>query len=261
MQDACTTMGGPGFQAAHARSCGACILHAPRRHTRGTSPETSIRYDAMVLNSDRFRPPSRSQSEAHQRPSKSGEASAAFLDLESIMARSEPNVIAGSCVLKRAETATLVQNALLFFERQRYYLSAWSVMPNHVHVVVTPAAGFSLTRILHSWKSFTAKAINELLDRHGPLWERESFDHLIRSAADWERSVQYTEQNPVAAGLCRSPELWPFSSRGIGFKCSPELTFVDPRSTAFAMMRSRGELPHLYRLWNVFCDISAGRCY
>ena len=115
-------------------------------------------------------------------------------------------------MLRRPEAAAVVQNALLFFERQRYYLSGWSVMPNHVHAVVTPMARFSVTQILHSWKSFTANAINAWLGAQGTFWERESFDHLIRSAQDWERAIRYTEENPITAGLCDSPEQWPYSS-------------------------------------------------
>ena len=55
-------------------------------------------------------------------------------------------------------------------------------MPNHVHVVVTPMKGFALGEILHSWKSFSAHKINELLGREGQLWQRESYDHIVRNA-------------------------------------------------------------------------------
>ena len=49
----------------------------------------------------------------------------------------------GSCVLARAETANAVQDALLHFNQARYELQAWSVMPNHVHAVLSPLGGFS----------------------------------------------------------------------------------------------------------------------
>jgi REP element-mobilizing transposase RayT len=168
-------------------------------------------------------------------------------DLEEVFARAEPDLSLGSCALWRPDAAMLVQNALLFFEGQRYNLSAWCVMPNHVHVVVTPKGQLSLASILHSWKSFTANEINKVLGQHGPLWERESLDHLIRSIGDWERCVEYTEQNAVAASLCDVPEHWPYCSRGAGFRAAPEIQFTDPRKTPFALIRSRGELPHLYK--------------
>ena len=126
------------------------------------------------------------------------------------------------------DVAEIVQNALLHFEGERYRLHAWCIMPNHVHLVVQPLAEHQLKDILHSWKSFTATKINHLLKRDGALWERESFDHLIRRAEHVEHFAQYTEHNPVAAGLTHAPQDWPFSSCGAGFQPAPQ-EFVDPR--------------------------------
>ena len=174
-------------------------------------------------------------------------ARARLRDLEELFIRVEPNPTVGSCILRRPEVATIVQNALLFFEGRRYYLSSWCVMPNRVHVVVSPKGSVSVASFLHSWKSFTADAINRSLGRSGSVWERESFDHLIRSADAWQRCVEYTEQNPVTAGLWDTPEHWPYSSRGTGFRPSPEISFVGGRNLPYARMRTRGELPHLYK--------------
>ena len=41
----------------------------------------------------------------------------------------------GSCFLQQPDIAALVENALLHFDRERYRLHAWVVMPNHVHVL------------------------------------------------------------------------------------------------------------------------------
>ena len=118
----------------------------------------------------------------------------------------------GSCLLTVSKTASIVENALLHFQGERYALSAWCVMPNHVHVVVTPFPGFSLPSILHSWKSFSAHEINNALGRKGRVWEEEAFDHLVRNELAFDKFVSYTEKNPVTAGLCHRPEDWAFSS-------------------------------------------------
>ncbi len=125
---------------------------------------------------------------------------------------SEPPLDLGSCVLRRASIAALVQNALLHFDGPRYQLAAWCVMPNHTHAAYTALGEHTPRDIHHSWKSYTANRINRMLGRRGALWERESFDHLIRSVEHYEAYVAYIEQNPVAAGLCARPEDWPFSS-------------------------------------------------
>src|SRR5689334_7458310 len=66
----------------------------------------------------------------------------------------------GACWLRRPEIASLVEDALFYFDDARYQLIAWCPMPNHVHVVIELANGHSLTDILRSWKSFTARKAN-----------------------------------------------------------------------------------------------------
>ena len=92
---------------------------------------------------------------------------------EDIARASEPPLTLGSCVLKQPQIAELVQNALLHFDAQRYLLVAWCIMPNHVHVVFSPIAGYSPAQVLQSWKGFTARRANQLLGKSGAFWERE----------------------------------------------------------------------------------------
>jgi REP element-mobilizing transposase RayT len=108
---------------------------------------------------------------------------------------------AGSCVLADPRAASIVANALRFFDGERYRLHAWCVMPNHVHGVFEPHEGHALDKILHSWKSFTANEINKALKRSGTLWQRESYDHLVRDERDFDRAVEYVANNPAKAGL------------------------------------------------------------
>ncbi|MCX6895758.1 MAG: transposase [Verrucomicrobia bacterium] len=119
----------------------------------------------------------------------------------------------GECFLGRPEIADVVAGALRHFDGQRYELRAWSVMPNHVHAVVWPKPPHTLSRILHSWKSFTATQANRMLDCIGrPFWQKEAYDHLVRDDADLARCCEYTTMNPVNAKLCEWPEDWKWSS-------------------------------------------------
>src|SRR5205085_9861971 len=90
----------------------------------------------------------------------------------------------GSCWLRRPEIARLVADTLAKFNRVQFRLVAWCVMPNHVHLVLQPLDGFEVPRILHSLKSWTAKAANKLLNRTGEFWQAEYYDHLIRDEPD-----------------------------------------------------------------------------
>jgi REP element-mobilizing transposase RayT len=118
----------------------------------------------------------------------------------------------GARLLDNAEAASIVEEALLHFDGERYRLLAWCVMPNHVHALIHVERGRTLARVVHAWKSFTAHAINTALGRTGPVWQREYFDRFIRDDAHYFATVKYIERNPVAAGLADEAEDWAWSS-------------------------------------------------
>jgi REP element-mobilizing transposase RayT len=116
---------------------------------------------------------------------------------------------AGACLLRNEAVAKVVADSLRQFDGTRYQLHAWCVMPNHVHVVFQTIAGNTLPRILHSWKSFSAKRANKILQRSDEFWQREYYDHLVRDVSEFHRAVQYVTDNPKRAGLKDWPWAWP----------------------------------------------------
>jgi len=115
---------------------------------------------------------------------------------------------AGACHLAKPEIADMVAGALRHFDGQRYDLVAWSVMPNHVHVVFQPRHDHPLAEIMHSWKSFTSNHANKILGGTGHFWEREYYDHLVRDAQELERIIRYVVENPRQAKLQNWPWVW-----------------------------------------------------
>jgi REP element-mobilizing transposase RayT len=118
----------------------------------------------------------------------------------------------GSCYLRDNRVAEMMQNSLLYHDEKKYRLSAWVVMPNHVHFLATPIEGFELEEIMHSVKSYTAHEANKILKRTGDFWQHESFDRYIRNAKHYTNVVRYIENNPVKAGLCKKADDWIYSS-------------------------------------------------
>jgi REP element-mobilizing transposase RayT len=93
----------------------------------------------------------------------------------------------------------------------RMHLHAVVIMPNHVHLLLSPLRDDNgwpilLVEILQCLKSATAHRINKLLGHSGPVWEEESFDHVLRSDESLKEKCEYIRQNPVKAGLVRRPE-------------------------------------------------------
>ncbi|MGI9142670.1 MAG: DNA methyltransferase, partial [Fluviibacter sp.] len=114
----------------------------------------------------------------------------------------------GVCHFRQPEIAELVANALKHFDGDRYQLHAWCVMPNHVHVIVEPLSDNPLYKIIHSWKSFTANAINRQLGVSGTLWQADAYNHIIRTQKEYDYQVQYVWQNPDKANLPDWPWRW-----------------------------------------------------
>jgi hypothetical protein len=107
----------------------------------------------------------------------------------------------GECVLRRPDLSLIVAGNLLHGDGSEYQLSDFVVMPNHVHVLAQFRSEGGMKRCCYDWKHYTARQIHEELGRRGHFWQTESFDHLVRSAVQFEYLRAYIERNPIAAGL------------------------------------------------------------
>jgi putative DNA methylase len=133
--------------------------------------------------------------------------------------------------LAQPPIAALVRQNLYYHNGGKYGLLAYSVMPNHVHLLVQPTSAEARKRspedqegderqdsrspladIMHSLKSYTANKANELLGRSGQFWQHESYDHWVRDEDELERIINYIAWNPVKAKLAREPHEWFFCS-------------------------------------------------
>ncbi len=123
----------------------------------------------------------------------------------------------GSCLLREASIAAMVQGSLLAFDSQRYRMLAWVVMPNHVHTLFQPIGGWTVAKIVAAWKKFTARRIYDRLRDSGgasgaPIWHREYWDRYIRNQRHLEQVIEYIHLNPVKAGIADTAESWRWSS-------------------------------------------------
>ena len=161
----------------------------------------------------------------------------------------------GACVLRQPAVRRVLEGALHFFQGKRYELEAAVIMPNHVHVLVTPyesdtavpavsrgqgtggtpvSRSHSLSSILHSWKSYSAHEIRKLIGQKGPLWMDENFDHAVRSEEQLAHFHRYIRENPAKAAL-REDEYYLWKR-----KCDTGFPACDPKTTAEGALLSPG---------------------
>ena len=118
----------------------------------------------------------------------------------------------GEAFMKIPCVAEMMQKELLCDDGQRYRLSSWVVMPNHIHYLLTRFETIGLAELMQSFKSLTSHKANNLVRRKGQFWMPDYFDPYIRNAEHFAKTVRYIENNPVKARLCKHPQDWPFSS-------------------------------------------------
>jgi len=98
---------------------------------------------------------------------------------------------------------------------KRYQLHAAVVMPDHVHLLLTPLRDekgwpCGLPAILKLLKGTSARSVNKLAASCGPVWQEESFDHVLRSQESFAAKLEYIRQNPVRRGLVKKSEDYPW---------------------------------------------------
>jgi len=107
----------------------------------------------------------------------------------------------GACILKKPQSAKLTGEALMHFDGARYHQLTWIVMPNHVHAIFAPRQPWTLPKLVHSWKTFTARSLNQQSGGTGSVWQKDYYDRLIRDERHFENVVRYVRNNPTKAHL------------------------------------------------------------
>ena len=133
----------------------------------------------------------------------------------------------GACYLERPEIAKIITGRLHELDGKYYDLIAYSIMPNHVHVLFdtsiqvvdddnfyldeAPDNYVQLNQIMKLIKGSTATYANRLLGRNGKFWQKDSFDHYVRTEREFENIISYILNNPVKAGLVEAWDQYPYS--------------------------------------------------
>ena len=92
-------------------------------------------------------------------------------------------------------------NSLQHFDGDRYDLDCAVVMPNYVHLLAQFHATTTCRGQCESWLHYTAWQINKKLGRKNAFWQSEPFDHLVRTAEQFEYLQRYIAENGQKANL------------------------------------------------------------
>jgi putative transposase len=98
--------------------------------------------------------------------------------------------------------AELMMDVLLHYrEQMRYVLHEFVIMPDHLHLLLTPGADISLERALQLIKGGFSYRFGKA--KRGLVWQESFTNHRVRDRHDYERHAEYIRMNPVRACLVK----------------------------------------------------------
>ena len=89
---------------------------------------------------------------------------------------------------------------------------AYALMPDHLHLLVAPLPGVTLSDVMRAIKGPSARQINLLRGSLGSIWQQSFHDRVIRDEAHLRATIAYIHENPIAEGLASVPHEYEFSS-------------------------------------------------
>jgi len=125
------------------------------------------------------------------------------------------DTVAGA--FNQSDEASLSASTTGALQPPKYRLKDFVVMPNHVHVLVTPLGEYTLSEAVQEWKSVSSHRINKALGRKGDFWQKDYFDHIVRSADQLGKFRSYIQRNPLSLPE-RLKGAVAFSSRNVSLR-------------------------------------------
>jgi REP-associated tyrosine transposase len=125
-------------------------------------------------------------------------------------------------IFRIAENAQILINVLLRNrEKRAYLLHEFVVMPDHLHLMLTPLEDTSLEKALQLIKGGSSFEIHKSRGQKMEIWQKGFHDWTIRDPSDWNSKAEYIALNPVRARLTSNFRDWPYSSASGKFILDP----------------------------------------
>jgi putative transposase len=119
----------------------------------------------------------------------------------------------GRTIFQIPALAQICLEAIFHYRDQgAYLLHEFVIMPDHLHLLLTPGATTSLERAMQLVKGGSSHRIHRAQSHTMQIWQDGFFDWTIRDESDWRIKANYIRMNPVKAGLIARAEDWKFGS-------------------------------------------------
>ena len=140
----------------------------------------------------------------------------------------------------------LIRKMLEYRDKGSYLLHEFVVMPNHLHLLITPGASTSLEKAMQLIKGGGSHEIHRLRSSKGEIWQAGFHESRVRDAADYRNKRDYVYFNPVAAKLVEWPQAWSFGSAGGRYRVDPVPQRLKPQDNHSLDVGPKGPTPNIF---------------
>jgi putative transposase len=137
----------------------------------------------------------------------------------------------------------LIAKLMEYRDKKNYLLHEFVVMPNHLHLLLTPGETTSIEKSLQLIKGGSSHQIHSSRGTRQQIWQLGFHESRIRDFDDYKKKADYIHFNPVAAKLVEKPEEWFFGSTGGGFVLDPMPQGLKPHAVPRANVGAKAPTP------------------
>ncbi len=138
----------------------------------------------------------------------------------------------------------LVRKILEYRDRKSYLLHEFVLMPNHLHLLLTPSQSVTLEKAIQLIKGGSSHEIHRVRGESTQIWQSGFHEARVRDWLDFKKKVDYIRFNPVAAKLVQRPEEWPYTSASGKFALDPIPQGLKPAKQGPVNVGPKGPTPN-----------------
>jgi putative transposase len=125
-------------------------------------------------------------------------------------------------VFQVKEVADIVVSKILEYrDRGNYLLHEFVLMPNHLHLILTPAGSVTLEKTIQFIKGGSSHEIHGVRNNKMQIWQSGFHESRVTDLSDYQKKADYIHFNPFVATLVAQPEDWPLGSASGKYQLDP----------------------------------------
>jgi len=147
-------------------------------------------------------------------------------------------------VFRVAEVAEILIRKLLEYQSKgNYFLHEFVLMPDHLHLLLTPTESTTLEKAMQLIKGGSSHEIHRVRSSNSQIWQSGFHESRVIDSSDYTNKRDYIYFNPVVAKLVERPRDWPYSSASGNYRLDPIPQELKPKIAAPENVGREGPTP------------------